>query len=309
MEIIYANGKISYEKNNTYIALGNFDGVHIGHQSIIKATVNEARKHNLVSCVYTFACHPSVILGVAKPLLTTNDEKSELLDNLGVNTLIFDDFRRVKNLSPEEFCKEILVDTLGAAQVFCGENYHFGKNGAGNTSILKEELSKYGVKVNILPFTTIDNKIVSSTEIRGALTTGNIELCNDMLGRNYSFSGRVVHGKRLGRTLGFPTLNISIEENKLTPEFGVYLTTTIIEGKEYNSISNIGIRPTTDKINNSCVNCETYVLDYNADAYDKGIRVNLIKKFRNEIKFNGIEELKVQLSEDEKFARKYFKNL
>lgn len=308
MEIINVTGK-ELHKNNACIALGNFDGVHIGHQSIINAAVDEARRLNLVSCVYTFACHPSIILGNPKPLITTNSEKSELLCNLGVDTLIYDDFKEVKDLSPEEFCKEILVGSLGATQIFCGENYHFGKNGVGNASVLKEELSKFGVKVNVLPFTTINNKIVSSTEIRAALSCGNIELCNKMLGRRYSFSGKVIHGKHLGRILGFPTLNISIEKCKLIPKLGVYFTTTTIDDKEYNSISNIGIRPTTDANDNSDVNCETYVLNYNDDVYNKDISVNLIKMLRDEKKFNNIDELKTQLLKDKDIAEKYFNNV
>ena len=130
-----------------------------------------------------------------------------------------------------------------------------------------------------------------------------------MLGRCYSFSGKVIHGKHLGRKLGFPTLNIQIDKSKAIPMLGVYLTNTTINGKKYNSISNIGIRPTTDKIDNSYVNCETYVLDYDDDVYDKEIKVELILKLRNEIKFENIELLKAQLYEDKKIARKYFNDL
>lgn len=306
MEIKNLNGKKLY-KSNMCVALGNFDGVHIGHQDVINATVIQAKKTDLISCVYTFDRHPSVYLGNSKPLLTTNIEKKEFLENLGIKKLIFDDFLKVKDLSPEKFCKEILVDVLGASQVFCGENYHFGKNGSGNTEFLRKELSKYDVKVNILPFTTFKNTVVSSTEIRNALSSGNINRANDMLGRHYSFSGKVVHGKHLGKTLGFPTLNIPFEESKVIPKFGVYLTYTVIDGRKYNSISNIGIRPTTDNIDSSYVNCETYVLDYNKDTYEKEIRIELLERLRNEIKFDSIEQLKVQLTEDEKFARKYFK--
>ena len=307
MEEIY-NSSV-YLQGKTCVALGNFDGVHLGHREIIKAAVGYARLMQVRSCVYTFTEHPSLALGNNKPILTTNNEKSETIGSFGCDSIYFEDFSLVRNMAPAEFCKKILQDKLNACCVFCGENYRFGYKGEGNTRILKSELDKLNIKLMVIPYIyDKDAKLISSTEIRKLISCGDVLSASQMMGEYYRISGTVMHGKQLGRKLGFPTLNISIPENKLVPKHGVYLSKCILDGKVYNSISNIGLRPTTDS-NLSCellANCETFLLDYHADAYGKNITVYLMDMLRPEMKFDTVQQLREQISKDVSLADSIF---
>lgn len=293
-------------KEKTCIALGNFDGVHIGHQSIIKSAVDYALNNNASSCVYTFSEHPSYILGKQKPLLSTNDEKVNCFSTLGCDIAYFEDFSLVRNMTPADFCKKIIAEKLNALAVFCGENYRFGKFGSGDTTFLKNELYKLGIQLFIIPYTYYGDIIVSSSEIRAALFGSDLYKATKMLGRPYIISGIVRHGKKLGRKLGFPTLNIEVPDKKVVPPYGVYFSECEISGIKYKGISNIGIRPTIDNKNFSTVNCETYLFDYDGDAYGEQITVSILKALRSEKMFNSIEELKKQVEKDIQLAIEFF---
>ncbi len=305
MIIINSNSTPTFSKKNC-IALGNFDGVHIGHQSIIGSTVVYALNNKYNSCVYTFDVPPSHVLGTPKPLLCDNREKCRIFEELGCDIAYFENFSAVRSYTPADFCKKIIAEKLNAAEVFCGENYRFGKNGEGTVTELSSELSKFGISVQVLPYKYYCEKIISSTEIRNALIGGKADKAAEMLGRPYSISGTVLHGKQLGRKLGFPTLNIEIPVGMTEPLYGVYFSTCELSGKTYRSISNIGMRPTTDDITHSKVNCETFLFDFDGDAYGCEIKVNLYKMHRCEMKFSSVSELKTQVNKDIASASEFF---
>lgn len=297
--------------DKTCVALGNFDGVHLGHARIIEQTVLNANKKNLTSCVYTFNRHPSELLGLNKTILTDNEDKIDLIDSLGCDALYLDDFESIRNMSPHDFCVNILKNKLNAEYVFCGENYTFGYLGKGNTEILKHELDKLEINLIIVPYVyDKDNKIVSSTLIRNLIETGKINEANLLLGHKYNIKGKVTTGKKLGRKLGFPTLNLGFPPNKTIPEFGVYISMCYIDGIKYNGITNIGKRPTTDSSTDKkdLINCETFLFDFDEDAYNKFIEVKLVEKIRDEIRFTSIDELVSQIKKDTSFAISYFSN-
>lgn len=293
------------------VALGNFDGLHRGHQSIILSASEFAKKNNLKMCMYTFKVHPSEIIGNRKKILTDNAEKTSLAQIYGCDCIFFEDFNEVRHMSPDEFCRSILRDKLRATHVFCGENYRFGYQGIGDTGTLKTELEKLNIGLTVMPFVYNNDNIISSTIIRESITSGDVEYSSKLLGHYYTVSGTVVHGKHLGRTLGFPTVNIPIPENKIVPKFGVYITECLLDGFLYKSISNIGVRPTVDSETSlsHVVNCETYLFDYCSDAYGKEITLYFHKKIRNEIKFSEIAFLKKQIEKDVYEAREYFENI
>lgn len=284
------------DNNPTCIALGNFDGVHIGHKKIINQMVSFAKSNNLTSCIYTFETHPALILHDSTKsafdgkLLTTNEEKSNILESLGVEAVYFESFVNVCKMESEEFCELILIKQMKAKAVFCGENFRFGKGGRGDASFLKSYLKRFGVEVFIVPYAMYDGKIVSSTLIRETLARGETEVAAKLLSRSFSIYAEVIHGKQLGHKLGFPTLNQAYPENKLILPFGVYASICEIDSKLYLGVSNVGIKPTvTDK--NELL-CETHVIGYDNDAYGKKIKVNFYKKLRDEKKFSSLDELK-----------------
>ncbi|MBR5309309.1 MAG: bifunctional riboflavin kinase/FAD synthetase [Clostridia bacterium] len=290
------------------VALGNFDGVHTGHKKIISAAVAYARESGLSSCVYTFDSHPTLTLGNAKPIITDNSEKAEIIRKLGCDALYYECFESVRELSPKEFCHRILKDKLNAECVFCGENHRFGYKGSGTVEDLKRELAPLGIGVSVIPYATYEGEIISSSKIRTLIEDGNIKVATELLGQRYSVSGTVMHGKKLGRTLGFPTLNIPVGIGRVTPKFGVYVTECLLDGVIYKGVSNIGIRPTTDSEteNSRLVNCETYLMGFSGDAYGKEITVYFNDFIRPEMKFDSVEALKERISEDVLTAKEYF---
>ena len=293
----------------TCVALGNFDGVHIGHRKILNAVIEYSVANNLKSCVYTFSTHPCESLGINKTILTDNTEKFNLLEDIGIEIMYAEDFTKVRNISPRDFCYNILKEKLNAKCVFCGENYSFGYQGAGNTEILQKLLDEIGIKLFIVPYAYTENgTIVSSTIIRNLITNGNVAEASVLMDSYYTVSGKVLHGKKLGRKIGFPTLNIAIPQNKTIPMHGVYISACLLDGKMYKGITNIGIRPTTDTGTKfeSIVNCETYLYDYNNEAYDKKISVFFFDMIRKEMKFESIDALKTRISEDKSIADKFF---
>lgn len=291
---------------NTCVALGNFDGVHKGHRKLISSLTEYATLYSLKSCVYTFKTHPANILGFGKALLTENNEKIQIIDSLCCDYMYLEEFTDVRDMSPEDFCRYVIFEKLNAKCVFCGENYKFGKEGKGDITTLKSELLKLGINLIVVPYIrTSDGEIVSSTKIREQLKSGNLQTAHSMLGYNYSLSGTVIQGKQLGRKLGFPTVNMPISATKLIPKYGVYISECLVDGKKFNSITNIGIRPTVDK-DIPTVNCETYIFDYTDNAYKKNITVSLISMIRSEMKFDSVEHLSAQIKDDIMCAKQYF---
>jgi riboflavin kinase/FMN adenylyltransferase len=285
---------------HTVIALGNFDGVHLGHQEIITRTVDNARAAGYKSAVFTFSNHPKNLLAKDDQTRVKNilyaDEKAEIISNLGVDYLLNIPFgKEILQMEPIRFIEELLVETFKMKEAYCGFNYRFGYKAAGNAEILMKEGIKKGFGIHILEPFKIDGNIVSSSLIRALIADGSVDQCMKYMGRCYAVGGEVVVGNKLGRTIGFPTSNIVIDETMITPPNGVYITYCIYNGVRYPSITNVGVKPT---IGNYHKNVETHIFNFNKELYGKQIRVEFIKKTRDEKKFASVQELSKQITDD-----------
>ena len=294
---------------NTIITIGTFDGVHIGHRKILNKIIQSAHDLHCESLVLTFFPHPRMILqedSVVK-LLNTMEEKIVLLQDIGIGNLIVHPFdKEFSQLTAEEFVKNILVDQLKVQKIIIGYDHRFGRNRTANINDLILFGDKYGFEVEQISAQEIDAIAVSSTKIRNALANGTISLANEYLGYNYFFTGTVVKGKQLGRTIGFPTANIHIKEDyKLIPKNGVYLVKSLLNGKLIYGMMNIGIRPT---LKNGNQTIEVHYLDFKEDLYEQEITVEIIEFIREEHKFDSLEALKNQIQKDRDFCISYIHN-
>lgn len=294
-------------KTGTCVALGNFDGIHLGHRKIVDNCVRKAREEGLVSLVWSFRRHPEHILkgNFSSGNIISVKDKEAILKEAGIDHLILEDFERVRDLSPEEFCDRILIRQLSARFVFCGFNFRFGKFGAGDAAFLKAYLEKKGITVIAEAPVCLDGDTVSSTRIRTLLARGDMEQVDRLLGRPYSIRFPVLHGKHLGTKIGFPTLNQVFPEEYVTPKKGVYAVRVTFDGQEYFGVCNVGSRPTVDC--DDRVIAETHLLDFNDDLYGKVVRVEFHRFLREETKFSSVEELKIQIGRDRENARLFWK--
>lgn len=292
----------------TVFTLGTFDGVHVGHIKIIERLLN-ASSDDEQSLVLTFFPHPRMVLQEESDikLLNTIEERTKLLEKAGLQNLIIHPFDQAfSRLSAEEFVKNILVDIFNIKKIIIGHDHRFGRNRTANIDDLILYGKEFGFEVEQISAQEIDEVSISSTKIRNALNEGKIALANEYLGYNYLFSGTVIHGKKLGRTIGFPTANLKIEESyKLIPAIGVYAVKCIIDNQIVNGMLNIGTNPTVDGQNTSI---EVHLFNFEEDLYDKKITVELIKRIRDEQKFASVDELKEQLHKDKVFAEQLFEN-
>ena len=296
---IYNNINEFSSTDNTILTIGTFDGVHLGHQKVLERLTNSAKENNLESTVLTFFPHPRIILNPNKPLKLINSvkERTELLNRSKVDNLIIHPFdKNFSELDPEKYVFEILVKKLKAKIILIGYDHKFGKNRTADITDLKIYGKKYGFKVIEIKAEEISNIAISSTKIRKAISEGNISTAKKYLGYDFSLSGKIVHGKSIGRTLGFPTANIVVkEEYKLLPKNGVYLIQSVINHNKYFGMMNIGIKPT---IKESSKTIEVNFFDFEGDLYHKNIEVNIKKFIRDEIKFDSLELLKSQILKD-----------
>ena len=292
----------------TVVALGNFDGIHKGHQEIISRSVKEAASAGLKSGVFTFSNHTSSVLENVPPVknILYPDQKISILEGMGVDYMFNIPFtKEILSMTPERFIDEILVEKFNIREAYCGFNYTFGYKASGTPEVLMREGLKRGFGIHVQEPYMIDGIVVSSTYIRQLIEEGRMEECTKFMGRMYSIDGEIVMGNKLGRTLGFPTCNTVVDETMITPPNGVYVTTCSIEGVKYASVTNVGNKPTIGKYEK---NIETHIFDFDEDVYGKQIRVDFIKHTRPERKFNGIEELKKQIQSDCIEARVYHRN-
>jgi len=295
----------NYETFNkiNYIALGSFDGLHKGHLSLVKKAVSLARENSGKSIVYTFKNHPRIFLKSNSQfkILLDNDSKVEILKKENIDLVFFEEFNEdFMKLSPEEFI-EYLCDKFKVKGIVVGFNYKFGYKNLGNVELLKKLSNKYNYRVYVVETCTYLKEVVSSTRIREALLKGNLKVANEMLTRAYFIKGKVVHGKELGRQLGFPTANLEYEASIVLPKQGVYYTNVMWNNNIYKGITSIGNTPTVET---SKITLETYILDFNQYIYGEKIRVNFLKRFRDNVKFNNLDELVTQLNKDKVMAQK-----
>ena len=292
------------------ITIGTFDGVHIGHKKIINQLTSISSKNNLISILLSFFPHPKMVLQNDNELklINTIQEKEGLLNSLNLDYLIIKDFtKEFSRLSALEFVRDILVNKLNAKHIIIGYDHHFGRNRTANIEQLKEFGELYDFKVTEILAQDIDDIAISSTKIRKALINGEIILANKFLGYNFFFSGNVVHGNNIGKTISFPTANIKIDAPyKLVPKNGVYIVKTTIDNQITFGMMNIGYNPT---FNGKQKSIEIHFINFNKNIYDKTLTIEMILRIRNEIKFNTVDDLKKQLEQDKLSTLNYIKSL
>lgn len=296
---------------HTGVALGNFDGLHIGHMALIGTLISECRLNGLSTIVYTFMKHPENILrkNLYNPLITSNDQKTRILETMDIDYLCYQEFdEEFSRLSPEEFVKNILIDKLSIRLAVVGFNYRFGYMGKGDIELLKWFGEAYGFRVIVVPPVRVNAEIVSSTLIRDYIRKGRMDRVFQLLGRHFSLNGTVVGGRKIGRTLGFPTANIIADPEMIVPANGVYITKTRINGQWMSSVTNIGHAPTVRGQDGS-FSIETHILQYEEDLYGTEIEVCFIEKLRGEKRYENVEALKKQVLEDINRASLYWKVL
>lgn len=300
----------SYKPNkDAVVTIGTFDGVHIGHQKIIKRLIKTAKENNLESVILTFFPHPRMVLQKDSniKLINTIQERTKILNSLGIDKLLVKKFTNVfSRLSAEDFVKKILVDKLQVKKVIIGYDHRFGRNRNANIDDLKAFGTLYNFEVEEISVQDIDDVAVSSTKIRKALNEGDIGKANKYLGYDFMLTGKVVKGKGLGRELGFPTANIQINEDyKLIPKQGSYVVSSVIKKQQIFGMLNIGMNPT---VNGEKESIEVHFFNFNEDIYNKKIQINLLHRLRNEVKFNSLDELKNQLATDKETSLSYLEN-
>lgn len=293
-------------EGGTIITIGTFDGVHLGHKKILEKVVAQAKEAGLQSVVLTFFPHPRMVLqeksGIR--LLNTMTEKMQLLDNLGVDNLVIHPFDyEFSRLTAEEFVTSVLIGKFHIRKIIIGYDHRFGRNRTANIDDLIVYGDQYGFEVEQISAQEINEMAISSTKIRTAIEQGEIALANQYLGYGYFFSGIVAKGRQLGRTIGFPTANISeIEAYKLIPGNGVYVVKSLIGGNWVFGMMNIGNRPTVDGENQTV---EVHFLDFSADLYGQKLQIVLLAYIRDEAKFASLDDLKAQIAKDQLFTRNY----
>ncbi len=286
----------------TAVALGYFDGLHLGHIGVITAAL--AQRH-LKPAVFTFNCDTTLPKFHNPEDIISFENKCELMQKVGVQYLYAPDFAEVCGYPAEEFISEILVKRLNAGFACCGRNFRFGKGGSGTPEILKELGKRYGIEVEIVPDVCHNGELISSTHIRELIREGDIEQANTLLGYDLWYRLPVIHGNHIGKTLDFPTINQIIPETNIIPRYGAYKSFVDIGGKHYRGITNIGVKPTvTERHDGSGAVMETHIIGFDGDLYGQNISVSLVSFIRPEQKFSTLDELKKQLSLDREEALK-----
>ena len=307
---IFTNLSNFKSTNKTFVTIGTFDGVHIGHQKVIKKLIKSAKNNNATALLLTFFPHPRMVLqkDVDIKLINTIEERTKLLENLGLEILVIHEFsKEFAKLSALEFVRSVLVNTLNISRLVIGYDHHFGKNREGNFEQLQEYGHTYSFKVRKISQKEISDITVSSTKIRKAIEKGEIKKANSYLGYNFMLTGIVVEGKNLGEKIGFPTANLHIAETyKLIPKTGAYIVKSKIQNKVIFGMMNIGFRPTVSGINQTI---EVHFFNFDSRIYGEKIQIEVLKFLREEHKFDSVEALKMQLAKDKKTSENYINGI
>jgi len=299
---------INFQPGSAAVALGFFDGLHLGHMAVIRETVRQAKINGLTPCVFTF----TTLRGGPSPkdceTLVSQRISEQILAAEGIREIIRPAFSAFGDLSPAKFVRDILIGSFGAASVICGEDYRFGKNASGNAETLSE-LCGGDANVTVIPsvWTDIGGEVpISSSIIRALLREGDVRKAAKLLGRPFSIDFTVTGGRRLGRTLGAPTINQHFPDSFIKPKFGVYASVSHVDGSRFSSVTNVGIKPT---VGSDAVLAETYIHGFSGDLYGQDIQVDLLAFIRPEQKFESVDQLKSQILLDSEEARKIAKIL
>ena len=284
-------------EKNTVVALGCFDGLHLGHAKILQIAREVATDKSLTLTVYSFREPPKNFFSPTPvPLITPFEQKKNLMKKSGVELFVCPEFdAQIASLEPEEFFRAHLIEKLGAGHIVCGYNYRFGKHGKGDVELLKALCSSCDIGLTVADEVVVDGETVSSSAIRGLLLEGDVKKAQRLLSRRYSIKRPVIDGQHLGRTLGFPTINQTFEQGAEILARGVYATRTRIGRRLYRSITNVGTRPTVD---GATLCAETHIFDYKGDLYGRTLTVEFLEFIRPEVKFSSLDELKAQVEAD-----------
>lgn len=301
------NNFLEYKKvSNAIVTIGTFDGVHLGHQAILKDMVKTAKEIGGETVVITFYPHPRQVLNIDSAnlrFITTQEEKIKHLDDLGIDNLIIVNFtKEFSRISSESFIRDYVIDKIAPVKIVIGYDHHFGKNRMGDFNLLYDLGNMYRFKVQRIPAHDVQNIAVSSTKIRLSLEQGDVEHANALLGYQFSYKGKVISGERIGREIGYRTANLDVaNEYRLIKSAGVYASYVDYEDKEYKAMTYIGKKPTVT--NNDTENIEVHILDFDGDLYDKELKVRFVAKIRDEQRFDDLESLRTQIKIDENKIR------
>ena len=285
------------------VAIGKFDGVHLGHRKLLQKIVGQ-KKEGLTATVFTFDTSAAAFFGAEEKELTTVAEKRRIFEALGADVLIeFPLNKETAATEPETFVRRYLAEQMRAAYICAGPDLSFGRGGAGNCALLAEYAEECGYRTELIDKVAVDGAEVSSTRVRAAVRAGEMEAAERMLGVPYSVSGTVEHGRQLGRTIGMPTANLAPDAGKLLPPCGVYYSRAVLDGRAYRSISNVGRKPTVGRQN--AVGVETYLYDFDGDLYGREMTVELLAFRRPEMKFADVAQLRARMEEDIAAGREY----
>jgi riboflavin kinase/FMN adenylyltransferase len=302
MVLITDLSRIEKKFDRSVLTLGNFDGIHLGHQELVRMVIRRAKETGATSMVVTFRPHPLKILAPEKcpPLISIYEEKIRLFEKLGIDVLVKIPFTvEFSAMTPEDFVKNVLCDTLGAKEIFVGYNYRFGKGRKGDVQTLRRLGGQYGFTVREVEQISLGGEVISSTKIRDLLREGDVEHAARLLGRTYAITGIVVKGDGRGKGLGFPTANIA-PKHAIIPSDGVYAVRLSVRDRLYDGIANIGMRPTFNK---QALAIEVHVFDFDEDIYGEDISLYFIRKIREERKFRDAGALVDQIRSDIETAR------
>lgn len=305
MKVYYG---LTPSEGTSAVALGNFDGLHLGHRKVIGLAVAEA-KAGLVPTVLTFSENPlRSLVGEAGGRILTGKEKVSLLEGMGVGQLYILDFDSIRDMTAEKFVEEILIKVCRARMVCCGFNFTFGRGGKAGSADLKRLCSAKGIAASVAPAVLVDGTPVSSTRIRGLIENGRVDQAERLLGRPFGYESPVLHGRHLGHQLGTPTLNQAVPDGFVCPRFGVYASAVRLEsGEEFFGVTNVGVKPT---VGSDAVLAETWMPEYRgADLYGRTVRVDLLRFLRPERRFSGLDELKAEIEKNGREAREFYRTI
>ncbi|MDY6864202.1 MAG: bifunctional riboflavin kinase/FAD synthetase [Thermodesulfobacteriota bacterium] len=306
MEIFKGYSLINKNYPNPILTIGNFDGVHKGHQKIFQEVKKLAQSLKGTSIVYTFFPHPLKVIGseMGPPLITTFVEKLKMMELCGIDIVICENFtKEFAGISSQNFVKEILIEKIRVKEIIIGNDYRFGKGREGDAAYLKKLGDEYGFNIMEIPTITLNGTVVRSSVIRKLIKEGDIEKAGELLGRNYVVGGEVIEGKKRGKGIGFPTANIKPEKDLLPPS-GIYAVWAFYQGNILPAVVNIGYNPT---FQDKDLSVEVYILDFNQDMYHHHLEISFVKKLREEKRFSGSEELALQIKKDVEEAGKILK--